>query len=435
MKATALLMLLLALAAGVPCRGIEPEMMEGVVYRLDSFAIGGYAPVYAPPQVEEICLLAGADNALDPRHTLVYYWPLTREYFQAWERLDVEAGGRLEVLQGGRVLRTLTRQPVGFHTPAPDSPPVLVAGEAALARRAADAERERLFSQQLAAFGQGMVRYQAELREYLARSRRGERVGEPPRRPAEPEAPRGKVSELKSAFVLNLPAGSYALRLRAGDGTVVEGSERRLAVFAPLAGEGVGYEVLPEERWTARLAADTSGSGIYCVPGKDLFIIPHRSGLYPEDRWLRLRSPQLTGLGPRPVAVHVGALETARLVLLDGARVVRRYELKPWYVRQVQGAELGYRIIEHDPQAAGGDSATFRAFRLRFEPQEAGRRMSIALEDAATGVPLSAGRREVHVVGGERSAALWLVPLAPLAAGLGILIWRRRLAWDPGQGE
>ncbi len=443
MKAPTLLPLIAALLACTPrpSGAIEPEKMEGVVYRMDSFAVEEYALVYAPPQVEEVCLIAGTANALDPRHTLIYYWPLTREYFQAWEQLDVPVDGRLEIRQDGRLLRSLEREPVGFYSPAPEGPSVLVSGETALRRQAEDARRSERYKREAAEFGERMIRYQAALREYVQRSRQGGprplrgRAEEPPQRPAEPPAPTGLLSDLKDAFVVDLPVGKYTVLLRAPDGTVVEGSERKLSVFEPLARGGVGYEIFPEERWTARLQADTPESGIYCIPGKELFLIPHWTESFAEDPWVRLKNPQATGLTSRPSTVYVGSPEGAELVLLDGARTARRVELKPYYVRQVQGAALGYRIVEYSAKAAGGDSPSFLAYRLRFEAADAGKKLSAVLEDPATHAPLAASRREIRIVGGERAAVLWLVSLVPLLIGAGILIWRRRLAWNPGQGE
>lgn len=439
MRARSLLPILAGLLAGLsapPGGAIEPEKMEGVVYRLDAFAASEYTLAYAPPQVEEIRLIAGSRNAFDPRHTLIYYWPLTREYFQAWETLDVEAEGRLEILKGGRLAGTLDRQPVGFYTPPGSAgPPVLVSGEEALRRSAEHEARQARYAQEMARFGEAMVAYQRELRGYMQRSRQAGQPGPLPRPPAEPRPPEGYVSDLKSAFVVDLPAGEYTVRLREAQGTVVEGSERRLAMFEPLAVAGIGYEILPEERWTARLRADTAESGIYCIPGKELFLIPHRTESYAENDWLRLKNPQLDGLPGRTAVVYVGTPRNVRLVLFDGAEAARRIELAPYYVQQARGAELGYRIIEWDREAAGGDSPSFSAFRLRFGEGQAGRRLAIALEDAATGEVIAASRREVLLVDPGRAVLMWPVSLVPFAIGAGILLWRRRLAWKPGRNE
>jgi hypothetical protein len=438
MRTRCLLPILAGLLAAIalPCGAIEPEKMEGVAYRLDAFAASEYTLAYAPPPVEEIRLIAGSRNAFDPRHTLIYYWPLTREYFQAWETLDVEAEGRLEILKGERLVRTLDREPVGFHTPPGSAgPPLLVSGEEALRRQAEHAARQERYTQEMARFGEEMVAYQRELRGYMQRSRQAGRPGPVPQPPAEPRPPEGYVSDLKSAFVVDLPAGEYTVRLREEHGTVVEGSERRVSMFEPLAVGGIGYEILPEERWTARLRADTVGSGIYCICGKEMFLIPHRTETYAESDWLRLKNPQLAGLAARPTVIHVGTPQNARLLLFDGAKEVRRIDLAPYYVQQARGAELGYRIVEWNRETAGGDGPSFSAFRLRFGEERTGKRLAIALEDAATGEAIPGSRREIRLVDPRRAVLLWPAALAPFALGAGMLLWRRRLAWKPGRDE
>ncbi len=423
-----------------PGFGIEPEKMEGVVYRLNSFAVTEYALVYSSPQADEISLIADSDNAFDPRYTLIYYWPLTREYFQSWETLDVELEGRLEVLQDNRLLQALERVPVAFYYPRGSAAQEsrLLWGEEARRKSAEYAALDQRYRQAMTAFGEQMIRYQRELREYMRKSRqapaaRDAAAGDLPRPPAEPQPPGWFISELRETYVVRLPQGSYAVRVRAADGTIVDGSERRLTVTAPVAGSGIGYEILAEERWTARLRADTEESGIYCLPESDFFLIPYATQAYREDHFGRLRNPQAKGLTERPAYVYTRPLEGRPLVLLQGGKVVRRLDLKPYYVQQAQGADLGYRITEYDRQAAGGRSPAFSAYRLRFEKSQAGRKFFIALEDPATGRIAAGSRREVRIVGGRGGTGLWLACLLPLLFGACVFFWRRKTAWSPGR--
>ena len=90
-----------------PCVGIEPEKVESVVYRLQSFQGTEHQLVYSPPQVKEIYLIADSDNTFDPRQTLIYYWPLTREYVESWEKLDISVKGKLEIIRDSKVIKTL----------------------------------------------------------------------------------------------------------------------------------------------------------------------------------------------------------------------------------------------------------------------------------------------------------------------------------------
>ena len=101
----------------LPCTGIEPDKVEGIVYRLQPYTGTEHNTVYSPPQVEKIYLLASSDNTFDPRYTLVYYWPLTQEYFASWERLDIPVEGKLEILKDGEMIQTLLREDVVLSYP------------------------------------------------------------------------------------------------------------------------------------------------------------------------------------------------------------------------------------------------------------------------------------------------------------------------------
>ena len=93
---------------------------------------------------------------------------------------------------------------------------------------------------------EALIRYRQELRDYLKKSREPGAAGRPPVEPKEPAPLDWYVSEPFGAFVLNLPAGEYRIRLRDEYGQVVEGSERRLVAFAPAGPQGVGYEHRPD---------------------------------------------------------------------------------------------------------------------------------------------------------------------------------------------
>jgi hypothetical protein len=85
-----------------------PVKERGLVYRLELF--NGRAHVYAhsPAKAQTIYALAGTALVLNPRMTLVYYWPITRRVMADWDGLDEPVTGALEVLQAGRVILSTT---------------------------------------------------------------------------------------------------------------------------------------------------------------------------------------------------------------------------------------------------------------------------------------------------------------------------------------
>ena len=412
----------------LPCAGIEPDKVEGIVYRLQSYTGTEHRILYSPPQVEEIYLLAGSDNVFDPRYTLVYYWPLTREYFASWERLDVPVEGKLEILKNGEIIRTLPREDVVLLYPegASGGRSVVLKGEKAIVKQKEYEILADNFEKEMAAFGQKTVQYRRELREFMEKNLRNNPEALLPKSPVDPIPPKLYVSDLMKTFVVNLPVGRYSARIRTEDGTIVEGSERILVFFQPSQKEGIGYEIMPEERWTVRLPADDSDGGIYCEPGKALFLIPFRTTAYDENSYIRLVNPQ--GLGREGVLewIHKDRIENMRLLLLSHGKPVRMVEWKAYYVKQAPGAELGYKIIEYDKEPASGESPTFSGFFLSFEEKDDGNRYEIVLEDLVTGDRISGSKRKLRIVGKSGVSSLWFISFIPSVLGSCIFVWRRK---------
>jgi hypothetical protein len=411
--------------------GVEPQKQDALVYRLRSYTVEEYATVYSPPQAGTIHLIAGVDNVCEPRYTQVYYWPLSQEYFAAWESLDVEAGGSLEVLKGRRVLERLERQPVAFQSDgAARGRPVLEAGGEALAlfaRYQAESDRHE---KELAEYSESLIRYRQRLRDYMRRSREPGAAGGPPVEPKEPAPLDWYVSEPYEAFVLNLPAGEYRIRLRDEQGEIVEGSERRLQVFAPAGPQGVGYELFSEARWTAAVRSDSAENDIYCSPGADLYLVAHRTEQYFEDHYVKAKNPQ-AGEVPRRV-LHVYGEDLPQDVLVlrsrndSGRGTDRRIEARPYYVQQLQGADLGYRILPWSPEVAGKDSPTFVGYHLSGQELRGAAAFEIALEQPAAGAGLPGSLRLLRVGRERLELIVWLLPLLPLAAALAVLMPRHR---------
>lgn len=408
----------------LPCSGIEPDKKEGIAYRLQSYTGTEHQILSSPPQVKEIYLLANSDNIFDPRYTLVYYWPLTREYFASWERLDVPVEGTLEILKNGEMIRLLAREDVvvSYTKGASGRRSVVLIGEKAILKQKEYETLANKFEKKVAVFGQKMVQYQQELRKFIGRNLSNKpEVGGLPKPPVEPIPLTLFVSNLMKTFVVNLPVGRYSVRIRAEDRTIVEGSERTLVVFQPLQKEGIGYEVMPEERWTVRLSADAPESGIYCEPGKTLFLIPFRATAYDESFYLRLINPQSMGREGILKWIHTDRIENMRLLLFDHGKPRRTVEWKDYYVKQVPGAELGYKIIEHDQEAVSEQSPTFSAFSLSIEEQEQGKRYEIVLENSLTNERISGSKRELRVAGKTRVSSLWFFALIPFILRMGFV--------------
>ncbi len=418
---------LLVLAAP-SARGIEPRKTEGIVYRLQSFAAQEYATVYSPPQADTIYLIADTDNAFDPRSTLVYYWPLTREYFESWESLDVAVEGRLEVLSGSRIVLTTGRTEVVFSYPnaIAEGLSVLLAGDSAAAARAAFEERRTAYDRGVEQYSMKMLEYRRALRDYMRSSSRAPAVGPMPKEPVEPAPPDQFVSDPLSAFVVRLPPGEYSLRVVDARGNVVEGSERKVVSFQARGPRGTGYEVIPEERWTARVRSESAEASLFCMPGKELYVIPYETESYRQDQLARLRDPQSSETSRRTVRVFTAPRPAGSLVARASGRPPVSVQRTAWYVKQKPGAELGYEIMTWSTEVAGSDGPTFTAYRLRFDAADAGSAWRLTMEAADAGGTVPGSERSLRVINPGSGSLPWLFIAVPVIAGASVVIWRKR---------
>jgi hypothetical protein len=272
-------------------------------------------------------------------------------------------------------------------------------------------------------YGLKLIEYRRELREFMKKSRQTSAGQQPPAPPPEPE---WFVTEPQNVFVANLPAGAYSLLLRDEDGTVVEGSEHRLIVFRSAAAKGIGYEIFSEERWTARMTSDTPEAGIYCAAGKQLYLVPYLTEAYFQDQFTRLQNPQFRNPVRRISHIYKNIVENNSLIVLLDKRKVGSSQLKPYYVKQLPGQELGYDIMEWSPEVAGKDSPTFLAFLLDKANLDRGKKLEMALEDQNSAELMPFSRRTLRVTAGSGGLVLWLLPLAPIIVGIAIMISRKR---------
>ena len=108
-RRAALACLLLTAALSVVHADV-PLRVEQLIYSLSSFKGNGYSSTFALQTADTVYLLAGADNLVSVRKTLVYWWPLTAEWKTDAESLNVPLVGKLEMRGPGAAVHFLSLQ-------------------------------------------------------------------------------------------------------------------------------------------------------------------------------------------------------------------------------------------------------------------------------------------------------------------------------------
>ena len=418
-----LLLILLVLMLPPLVSAQEPEQTEAFVYGINAALPEAAVGTFAPPLVSEIFLLADQTSILSPRQTLIYFWPITNEYRAAWSRKNEQVDGTLEVLRGDKIVESYEQVPYTIHFSSGDSRtrPQLYVGDDAIA---ADAQ----FEAQRLAYRQAAADYEVARQEWLEMAREAQARGDDPSMipppPDNPEPVSTYSTGVNSGFPIDLPVGDYKIRTKAADGSIVPGSERDLTIFTPRR-TAVGYEVIPEARWTFPEDLYDLSTAVLGEANTVIFLQPRVVREYPAEAYERLQDPQFVGRGGQEWTWIGGeSVEDGGIELVQNGEIVQRVDNIPYHVRQVSGSEYGYEILEFDPNNLDETPRIdFEGYRIEFTSDLPSFEVRLR---SPQGTLFVDSEREVRVV--EPLSLIRLLPVAlmPLALGAAVLLWRRR---------
>ena len=435
------LAILLAAVCGLSSAyGDVPTRTESLVYSILAFNGRDYAETFAPETAGTIYLIADTDSFLSLRKTLVYFWPLTGELKMDAANLDEELTGTLECTGPGRERRSV--EPIRYTY-------FNVRGEYELnwrVARGADADAEMRRWQQI------VERYRAAVEEYQGRAMayeeqlaaltgRIQMLRDEGRdvtalvdqltelkKPQQPVPPADYVVppvDIREAFILNLPRGTYALRLRNSDGSIMEGSEKRLVVFDRRRAATVGYEVIPGDKWTRPVLSHTPSGILYVDGSTTLFLRPFLQDEYNDLAYQKAVRNDARGNPSLMSWVRIQQVPKALIEARTGDANATTIREQPFFVEQLSGATLGYRIVPFDPEGEHqGKDPSIIAFRVPMSSDRAVIRLRTL---DARGVVLPGSERQIRVPSrGPASLLLILTALAPLLVMAIVLVMRLR---------
>ena len=431
--------LLLLAAAGLAAQA--PLREEQFVYSIVAFNGRDYAGTFARRGAGAIYLLAEVDNFLTARNRLVYFWPITGEWMLD-RSLDVAFAGTLE-LSGrgrGRAPQSLGMTPYTYYNVRGEYELnwlVATAAEAdAVVRHArglsaayyqalADHQRALLvYEQLLEQIVETIAALRAEGRDVSGLAAELEKLT-PPQEPPPPDHYVVPPAPVQQAFIVNLPVGEYRIRLLTPEGAVMEGSERRIVAFAPRRAEAVGLEVIPGDKWTRPVESTSPAAVLYVAGSTDLYLRPFHQREYNDLFYEKLRRNDARGNPGLMKWVRIQQVPGAVIEVAAGAAPPRTLREQPFFVEQLPGAALGYRIVPYDPAGKHADrEPSLRAIHLSIAPQQPVLRLRVR---DRTGRLLPSGDRQVRVVAPSARARLALLLAAsPLLIMAAVLALRAR---------
>jgi hypothetical protein len=435
-RRTAALLLLMGIctraAADLPVR------VEQLIYSLTAFNGSDYSSTFALQTAGTIYLLAGSDNLLSVRKTLVYWWPLTAEWKTDTDSLNQQFAGSLELRGPGGSVRTVPLQRATYFS-VPGA-----AGQQWKVLNGPDADRELARAKSLSDnYFAAVTDYQKKTQAYDAQVEAlGARISElssqgrdvsaisarlsalvRPAAPPLPDAYAAAPEQVQDAFIVNLAAGQYSVRLLAPDGSTFEGSDKRIVAYTRRRAGGIGYEVIPSDKWTRPEESKTPASVLYVNGTTDLYLQPFFEDEVNDLYYEKTVSNQSTGNASLYKWVRMEQVPGSALEASSPGRETVQLIEHPFVVNQSKGSSLGYTISPYDSKtAAPNQSPSITAFHVSLE--SAGRVIRLRTLDSV-GHPIAGSERQVRIVTRSPLLPLFgLLALSPLLA-MGIVLAAR----------
>ncbi len=421
-----------------------PERKEQFVYSIVAFQGDEYAGTFCKEDSKEIYLLADHDNFLVGQNTFVYYWPITKEW-----RTDVRTfqhifEGKLEVTGPGIEKQELEKEEYTYYMVKGDygDELIIATGEEAEQVRQDYRQMIRDYYDAINEFNKAKTRYEQEMMELAStiRDKRdaGEDVSEmieelqtmePPQEPQRPEKYVVPPVEVRAAYIINLPPGEYTIRHVNEEGMVFEKSEKKLIVFERNRTKGIGYEIIPGDKWTRPEESKTPSSVIYVDGSTDLYLRPFFENEYNDHYYKRLVNNNDSG-NPNLMTWKRGVQIPQATIQLYRGRLSQKepdeaLKERPYFVEQSKGSSLGYKILPFDPEGAHKDrDPSLRAFHVSLD--ETVSRMTLRVE-GGEGELLEGSNRQIRVVDSEKSNLfLLIISIVPLIVMAVLMITRQK---------
>lgn len=408
---------------------ITVNLRKELVYDLMLFNGKSFQVTFCPEAIDTIYMIAGSSNVFQYRKTNVYFWPITKEYMADWEpNVPDKSNYILEVLKGGQCYRKILPQKYVFEYSDGFQTEKCRLYTDAKAQEIYDRyfKKTEAYSRTVIAYYQAMTEYKFKMEKYMKQP--GSYNYIPPNEPLAPGPLLESVTEPKEGFILNLAPGKYRIRFIDQNGVVVKYSERMLVAF-PMISEGVGYQIIPEDKWTHATTSDDTTGNVFILPGQTIYLKPFRSIKFNKHHYLKLSKLQspVSGRGMENMNlwVQVGEIPAQNLSLeiSNNKNNLIKVEEKPFYVQQRADSVLGYDILDYDPDRFPDESSTFSAYKIRIN--QPGGNYRIGLVDGQ-GRVIKGSIRTVQPM--TKFSLLTLVLLATLPLGCGFLVVGLRLA-------
>lgn len=416
-----LILISIILSSAIVFSAAPPKKRE-IVYSLNVWDGKDYAAPFYPSVYDTIYVMANHENVFSVKETLVYYWPITKEYMADWDGLNKDVGETIEVLKGDQVIGTYKKVDYVFYYPKGywGGGTQLFTGDEAKAKKKEYDKAIEKYWKEVEAYYKAYSEYNKDLQEFYQKIQEGKPAGKIPQEPKAPTAPTFYVTDISKAYVINLSPGKYTIRAKDKDGNVIPGTIKNLIAFSHRR-EGIGYSIIPESKWTYPETANDSSEIIYQYREGTLYFQPYKQLEFNEMYYNKLSKPQSAGRADRWIWVHMEPASKIKLRIYSKNNIISEIRERPYYVDQIPGSALGYNIKLLDRKEHPYGMADFTAFKFSVPPT--GDYKLVAVD--GKGDIIENSDRYIRPITVTDARNIFVASFGPLIVGLIIYIIRR----------
>jgi len=355
-----------------------PAKTEQFIYSMEVFnGIGYDTATFCTTDSDTIYLVADVVNFIQPRKSLVYFWPPADQWQLDIEHLYEPLSGSLHITDNKKTTKDyqLTTYTFSMQSGVYEEQWQTFLGNAA-------ETTGTQFTALLNAYTQLYDKYQNDLYLYqqytdliIEQINRQRAAGkdvtslvkqvENLKAPEKPAVPDYYVYPLRQAFAVNLPVGEYTIRFENSAGLIMEGSEKKLIVFDKRRTNGIGYEILPGDKWTLPEYSYTPSSVVYVDGTTDLYFKPFFENEYNDLYYNKMINNQSRGNQQLYRWEQIRQVPDARLEFTSSTGTARVIMEQPYIVEQATGTAAGYTIAAYDPVGVHkNQTANFKGFHI-----------------------------------------------------------------------
>jgi len=418
-----------------------PEKKENMIYAVGAFDGKDYTGTFVREEADTVYLIANESNFLNSRKTLIYFWPITQEWKADYDTLNENfLNGKIELTDSSGKKQLLEPVKYTYY----NSPGEYEINWQVFLDSAADEEYAKYqkmmedYWDALDEFNEKQMRAEIDfnaliaeigkkreagedISELVAEAQRyaDEGVGDPPDRPGY------YVRPVEKAFHFNLEPGEYRIRFMLDSGEVMEGSDKKVILHKKRRENGIGYDVIPADKWTRPEASHGPSSVLYVDGTTDLFLRPFYQDEFNDLFYSKTIRNDAKGNPELMRWVKIQQVPKPRIEMILPKNKTESLEEKPYYVEQLKGSALGYKIVPFDAEGKHKDrEPSLWAYRIPMGKDASV--IKLRLQDKA-GEHLPGGERQIRVVSRSSSLLLSLIlAFVPIAVMIVVLIVRSR---------